>query len=67
MIYACGPNPMLKALYNKAANTPMEVSMEAHMACGIGACLGCTVEKSNGDFLRVCKDGPVFDAKEVFG
>ena len=66
-IYACGPNPMLKSLYEKAKDIPMEVSMEAHMACGIGACLGCTIEKSDGEFLRVCKDGPVFDSKEVFG
>lgn len=66
-IYACGPNPMLKVLYEKAKDIPMEVSMEAHMACGIGACLGCTIEKSDGEFLRVCKDGPVFDSKEVFG
>lgn len=36
------------------------------MACGIGACLGCTVESSDGEFLRVCKDGPVFNSKEVF-
>lgn len=66
-IYACGPNPMLRALYGKCKDVPMQVSMEAHMACGIGACLGCTIEKSDGDFVRVCKDGPVFDAKEVFG
>ena len=66
-IYACGPNPMLKSLYEKAKDIPMEVSMEAHMACGIGACLGCTIEKFDGEFLRVCKDGPVFDSKEVFG
>ncbi len=66
-IYACGPNPMLKSLYEKAKDIPMEVSMESHMACGIGACLGCTIEKSDGEFLRVCKDGPVFDSKEVFG
>ena len=67
LIYACGPNPMLKSLYQKAKDTPIQVSMEAHMACGIGACLGCTVERSDGEFLRVCKDGPVFDAREVFG
>lgn len=67
LIYACGPNPMIKTLFEKSKGTPMKVSMEAHMACGIGACLGCTVETSSGEFLRVCKDGPVFDAKEVFG
>lgn len=66
LIYACGPNPMLKALCDKNTKAETQVSMEAHMACGIGACLGCTVESTNGEFLRVCKDGPVFDSKEVF-
>lgn len=65
-IYACGPNPMLKALSEKSKDTKLEISMESHMACGIGACLGCTVENSQGEFVRVCKDGPVFDAKEIF-
>lgn len=65
-IYACGPNPMLKALCEKAENVDIEVSMEAHMACGIGACLGCTVETKDGDFVRVCKDGPVFKAERIF-
>lgn len=65
-IYACGPNPMLKALCDKNTKAEIQVSMEAHMACGIGACLGCTVESTKGEFLRVCKDGPVFDSKEVF-
>lgn len=66
IIYACGPNGMLKAIHEKNTKAYLEVSMEAHMACGIGACLGCTVPSANGEFLRVCKDGPVFDAKEVF-
>lgn len=66
LIYACGPNPMLKALCDKNSKAEIQLSMEAHMACGIGACLGCTVESTNGEFLRVCKDGPVFDSKEVF-
>lgn len=66
LIYACGPNPMLKVLHDLNPNTEMQISMEAHMACGIGACLGCTVESVDGEFLRVCKDGPVFDSREVF-
>ncbi|MDD7306466.1 MAG: dihydroorotate dehydrogenase electron transfer subunit [Peptoniphilaceae bacterium] len=66
LIYACGPNPMLKALCDKNTSAEIQVSMEAHMACGIGACLGCTIEAKDGGFLRVCKDGPVFYAKEVF-
>lgn len=67
IIYACGPNGMLKALHDMTASAEIQISMEAHMACGIGACLGCTVESVDGDFLRVCKDGPVFDSREVFG
>ena len=66
IIYACGPNPMLEALYKKNTGAKIQVSMEAHMACGIGACLGCTVEDSKGDFIRVCTDGPVFDAERIF-
>lgn len=66
LIYACGPNPMLKALCEKNNKARIQVSMEAHMGCGIGACLGCTVEDKNGDFIRVCKDGPVFDAERIF-
>lgn len=66
LIYACGPNPMLKALWDKNTKAKIQVSMEAHMACGIGACLGCTVKDRNGEFIRVCKDGPVFDAERIF-
>lgn len=66
IIYACGPNPMLKVIHDMARDAEVQVSMEAHMACGIGACLGCTVESIDGEFLRVCKDGPVFDSREVF-
>lgn len=66
LIYACGPNPMLKALHELNETAEIQISMEAHMACGIGACLGCTVESVDGEFMRVCKDGPVFDSREVF-
>jgi dihydroorotate dehydrogenase electron transfer subunit len=65
-IYACGPKPMLKELARiaKVNNLPAQVSLEAHMACGIGACLGCVVNTEDG-FKRVCKDGPVFRADEI--
>lgn len=66
LIYACGPNPMLEALAKKSSKANIQISMEAHMACGIGACLGCTVKDVHGDFIRVCKDGPVFDAERIF-
>jgi dihydroorotate dehydrogenase electron transfer subunit len=65
-IYACGPQPMLKeiAVISKRYNIPAQISLEEHMACGIGACLGCVVNTTAG-YKRVCKDGPVFDSKEV--
>lgn len=66
VIYACGPNSMLETLSKKNKNSEIQISMEARMACGIGACLGCTVENNHGEFVRVCKDGPVFDSKEIF-
>ena len=73
VIYSCGPMPMLKALAVYAEEHGMEaqISLEERMACGIGACLGCickTKEKghhTNVNNTRICKDGPVFDAKEV--
>lgn len=73
IIYTCGPMPMLKALaeYADAHGMEAQISLEERMACGIGACLGCickTKEKdhhTNVNNTRICKDGPVFDAKEV--
>ncbi len=65
-IYACGPRPMLKEIcrISKKYNFPAQISLEEHMACGIGACLGCVTSTTQG-FKRVCKDGPVFDASEI--
>jgi dihydroorotate dehydrogenase electron transfer subunit len=65
-IYACGPHPMLKALAQVAQRKGVsaQVSLETHMACGIGACLGCVVNTVSG-FKRVCKEGPVFGAREI--
>lgn len=73
VIYACGPTPMLRALKAYAEEHNMEcfISMEERMACGIGACLACvckTKEKdhhTNVNNKRICKEGPVFNAKEV--
>ena len=71
-VCACGPKPMLKALAQIAEELgiPCQVSMEERMGCGIGACLVCACELKlkDGEGVRyghVCKDGPVFDAKEV--
>ena len=70
MIYACGPKGMLQAVASWAAsrNVPCQVSLEARMACGMGACLGCSVARQSDSGLRyakVCQDGPVFEAQEV--
>ena len=73
VLYACGPTPMLRALkaYAEEQNMTCYVSMEERMACGIGACLACvcnSTEKdahSNVKNKRICKEGPVFNAKEV--
>lgn len=66
MIFACGPRPMLAAVSRVAAEHGVraQVSVDAYMACGIGACLGCAIMTTNG-YKMVCKDGPVFDSKEI--
>ncbi len=66
-IYACGPTPMLKAVarLGKTLETPTELALEAPMACGVGACLGCTVPRREGGFARVCTEGPVFDRDSI--
>lgn len=60
--YACGPAVMLAAL--KKLGRRGEISLEARMGCGFGACMGCTVLTKSGA-KRVCADGPVFEAEEV--
>jgi dihydroorotate dehydrogenase electron transfer subunit len=93
VIYACGPKPVLEMISKISAERNIEayVSLEEHMACGIGACLGCVVrtkgqgekkgegagvkghKKEDSSFIlhpsssykRVCKEGPVFDSREI--
>ena len=70
-VFACGPTPMLEASARLAAqfDLPCQVSLEEFMACAVGGCAGCTVrvETSSGPRMkRVCVDGPVFDARQVF-
>ena len=70
-VYSCGPTPMLKAVAALAAEyeLPCQVSLEEFMACGVGGCAGCTVRVTtpDGDAMkRVCVDGPVFEAAQVF-
>jgi dihydroorotate dehydrogenase electron transfer subunit len=66
-IYVCGPMPMMSKVANKClkAGIACQVSLETHMACGLGACLGCTFPASEGGYKHVCKNGPVFSADEV--
>ena len=67
VVLSCGPTPMLRALKAlvEKENLPCYVSLEERMGCGIGACLVCVCDLTNGAKARVCKDGPVFNAKEV--
>lgn len=67
VVLACGPTPMLRALKAlvEEENLPCYVSLEERMGCGIGACLVCVCDLSNGKKARVCKDGPVFNVKDV--
>jgi dihydroorotate dehydrogenase electron transfer subunit len=70
-IYACGPYPMLAAIAPIANqyNLPYQASMEANMACGFGACMGCVVpvkgDERERTYRLVCKDGPVFDGHDI--
>lgn len=67
-VWACGPEGALVAikLVCARAGVPLWVSVERHMACGIGVCMGCTVPRADGaGYLKCCVDGPVFRAEEV--
>jgi NAD(P)H-flavin reductase len=66
VVYSCGPEAMLKtvAAVCGEAGVPCFISMERRMACGVGACLGCTVKTWGGN-RRCCADGPIFSAVEV--
>ncbi len=71
-VYSCGPMPMLRAVEAicTARKTPLQVSLEALMACGVGACLGCVVKgeahsEANPQYLCTCRQGPVFHSQEL--
>lgn len=68
-VFGCGPNPMLRALkeFCVQKNIECEVSVECAMACGFGICQGCPIESTEESekYLLVCKDGPVFNIKDV--
>lgn len=61
--FTCGPEPMLRAVYN-TTSTSGQMSFEARMGCGFGACMGCTCETITGN-KRICKEGPVLEKEEV--
>ena len=64
-LYTCGPTPMMARLSGMVpAGTPVEVSLENYFGCGIGLCVGCTVETDRG-FRRACIDGPVMDGRHI--
>lgn len=70
LLFACGPKAMLKRMAEIASSDdlPCQFSLEATMACGLGACLGCAVKASNSanrTYYHVCKDGPVFRAEAI--
>jgi dihydroorotate dehydrogenase electron transfer subunit len=66
-VYACGPEPMLAAAsgFCKKNTIPCQVSVESVMACGMGACLGCSRPAKNGTYTHVCLNGPVYDAEKL--
>jgi len=69
-VFVCGPNPMLKRMGEMIADYPVtcQVLMEERMACGMGACLGCTIEvrtPTGLEYRQVCADGPVFDLRSI--
>jgi dihydroorotate dehydrogenase electron transfer subunit len=71
-VFSCGPTPMLEAMAKVAAkhDVTCQVSLEEFMACAVGGCAGCTVQVNTPDgpaMKRVCVDGPVFEARSVFG
>ncbi len=69
-LFVCGPNPMLKAMGDRAIKHGFTawLSMDKNMACGVGACLTCVIKRrtTNGwEWARCCKDGPVFESREI--
>lgn len=66
-VYACGPPSMLEAVRAMCAErgVPVQLALEAGMACGFGACFGCVVPVRGGGYMRVCVDGPVVDGERL--
>lgn len=69
-VFVCGPNPMLKAIGDRAIehNFTAWLSLDKNMACGVGACLTCVIKRKTEDgweWARCCKDGPIFESREI--
>jgi NAD(P)H-flavin reductase len=66
VIFTCGPLPMMRSVKQKceSKNVKCFISMENRFACGVGVCLGCTINTLNGN-KRCCKDGPIFPASDI--
>jgi dihydroorotate dehydrogenase electron transfer subunit len=69
-LFVCGPNPMLKAMGDRAMenNFTAWLSLDKNMACGVGACLTCVIKRKTEDgweWARCCKDGPIFESREI--
>ena len=67
LLLGCGPDPMLRALADLAAErgADLQVSVEEHMGCGVGTCQGCVVRSADGRWVKSCVEGPVFEADEL--
>lgn len=68
LVVTCGPEIMMRSVAKVAAEHEIscEVSLEKRMGCGLSACLSCSIDTADGKRKKVCKDGPVFKAEEVF-
>ena len=66
-VYACGPEPMMEGVNRicQSQGISCQVSVESVMACGMGACLGCSRPAKDGGYTHVCLNGPVYDAEEL--
>ncbi len=66
-VYSCGPEPMMAGVSRlcKSLGIPCQVSVESVMACGMGACLGCSRPAKDGTYTHVCLNGPVYNAEDL--
>ena len=67
IVYACGPEPMMARIASICSENKVacQVSVESVMACGMGACLGCSRPDKKGSYTHVCLNGPVYDAEKL--